>query len=434
MNRQNEQIERFGQILREGYREQDETLSKNTQLKDIVVGFAVDRSTNIRKPRILLATGLTAAVVAAAAIILIVATASRTTALSFYIDHSMETAQAGSWIRADADEHHNIHFSDGSAISVSPKTETRIAAADSEQVIVDLNRGALKLKVTPKRNNKWTVRAGPYQVKVVGTRFSVQWQADEAVFSVQVTRGKVSVYGPGIDANGIFVAAGSQLKAEGQTNVVSVGAVPPQNAVSSEGSVCPTGSNTSSLQQKTPTKDGSTSVTDSAETTKSNRTSQPLSRTWQQLAKAKQYRQALRVAQELGVSKLAATLSADNLWLLATTARYSSSDADAIDLFVTYRKRFSTTAKSRTAAYLIAEQFFNAQGDAVRAKQWFATYLKESPNGALHEEALGHLMKTSVQLGQNTDARNYAASYLQQYPDGNFSKQAYSILAKSVVY
>jgi outer membrane protein assembly factor BamD (BamD/ComL family) len=54
----------------------------------------------------------------------------------------------------------------------------------------------------------------------------------------------------------------------------------------------------------------------------------------------------------------------------------------------------------------------------VQAAEWFSTYLKEQPGGALAREALGRLIEAYQAAGDRVSARAAAERYLKSYPDG----------------
>jgi hypothetical protein len=72
----------------------------------------------------------------------------------------------------------------------------------------------------------------------------------------------------------------------------------------------------------------------------------------------------------------------------------------------------------------IAADQLGAGGEALR---WFEEYLREAPNGALREQALGRSLEL-VRHGDPARAHRAAQRYLAEYPGG-----AYAALAKKVV-
>ena len=60
---------------------------------------------------------------------------------------------------------------------------------------VFLESGHARVHVTHRPRARWTVEAGPYSIRVVGTEFDVQWSANEEMFDVQLHKGAIIVWG-----------------------------------------------------------------------------------------------------------------------------------------------------------------------------------------------------------------------------------------------
>ncbi len=65
------------------------------------------------------------------------------------------------------------------------------------------------------------------------------------------------------------------------------------------------------------------------------------------------------------------------------------------------------------AAFRLGQSAKGAQ-----AAEWFSTYLKEQPGGALAREALGRLIEAHQAAGDPISGRAAAERYLKSYPDG----------------
>lgn len=416
METRNQQAKRFGQILEAGYRRRDARDAAAFDLRDAVIQMTVDGAAPGRK-RYLIASGIVAA--AAAAFLIVMLPGLSVGSFGFYVGGAAEQADLGELVRTGAKEKNVVRFTDGSRFEVGAKTEARIVEADADRVTVDLNTGTLQLNVVPGKQHLWTVRAGPYAVQVVGTQFGVDWDSGAAKLMVEVTRGRVLVRGPGIDARGIYVAAGRLLRAEQETGLVAYGpaselrdtdlapesvADAPKTTVADENDAEPRPVVTTNSDKRAP------------------------HQTWKSLVQKKQYKAALAAAKKMGLDKLGHTLSSDELWSLATAARYAGASKEAVMMFEAHRNRFSNSPRSKTAAYLLAVLALDQQGDTHAAKQWLETYLREAANGSLDEEALGRLMRLNARMGQDSAARRHAAAYLEKYPKGHFSEQARSIL------
>ncbi len=340
--------------------------------------------------------------------------------VSFLVDNGARPSSIGQWLRTKADERCRIRFSDGSGIEIKERTETRIVEADTKRVIVDLNGGGMYFHVSQDRGNQWTVRAGPFQVFVVGTRFTVHWDANSSAFRVDVAKGNVRVMGPGISADGVSVTAGNILKGNAETGVIAFG--PDEKLRNAEVTV---------RRNETP---GGVQK-DTVETTESLSSSAPRPepseaqvQNWKRLSAAGKYREAFRAADESGWRALGRTIPEKELWLLANTARYAEKSDAARSLFALYRSRFSKNPKSHTAAYLAGLTAALEPGGEEEAVTWLETYLREGPKEASDEEVRGRLMHLLVEVGRTADARRLAADYLRRYPGGPFTERAQRLL------
>ena len=73
------------------------------------------------------------------------------------------------------------------------------------------------------------------------------------------------------------------------------------------------------------------------------------------------------------------------------------------------------------------EDQFAADAAAVN---WFRTYLKERPNGALAREASGRLLEALSRSGDRSGAERAAESYLARYPSGQHAAFARQLLGR----
>ena len=98
---------------------------------------------------------------------------------------------------------------DGSQVSLASRSELQVRGNQASRVALSLKRGQVMCDVTHRAERKFTVVAGDVEVRVVGTKFSVQTTSgDNPRVEVSVLRGVVEVVSkrrPGIVAR---VAAG----------------------------------------------------------------------------------------------------------------------------------------------------------------------------------------------------------------------------------
>ena len=424
MDRDEKRAAEIGRLLDVGMKPYDAADAEHASLQVAVIDTTKLHRRPKRGKRI-------AAMVAAAVVILAVggaltATYGRSTGVSFYVEDGIGEvpAEVGHWLRTKTDERREVRFSDGSGIQIHAETETRIAQADREAVTVDLNRGSLAVHVTPHRGNRWTVRAGPFEVFVVGTRFTVGWDAARSRLDLNVATGRVRVRGPGIVADGVFVDAGNALQGDGETGVIAFG---PDESLRNANLLRDTASDTESpapelTADATPISVPSVEEDDNTVSARAMKAAE--TPRWKQYSLEKRFSEALALAKTRNLGRLSNTLPEKDLWLLASTARYARDAGSAALLFTTFRKRFAQSTERATAAYLLGLQATNTGGRRQEAIRWFETYLSEAPNGPLAEAALSRLIRLHQTSGARQKAARLSSEYLARFPAGPFAEQA----------
>ncbi len=127
--------------------------------------------------------------------------ALRTPALSYEVAHGLEGQDGLVFGSRDT----RIQFSDGSEVTLTPGSETRVTDLDPRGGRVHVNRGAVHVAIARKPGASWWVEAGPYTVRVTGTAFDVRWVEGEQRFELEMEHGSVVVTGP-------FTGAGISLR------------------------------------------------------------------------------------------------------------------------------------------------------------------------------------------------------------------------------
>ena len=77
----------------------------------------------------------------------------------------------------------------------------------------------------------------------------------------------------------------------------------------------------------------------------------------------------------------------------------------------------------------MGEMALSLSKDSFEARRLFSAYLEIANNGDLREEALGHLMKINLSLGDRESAKRVAVQYLRQYKGGIYSERASAVVA-----
>jgi TolA-binding protein len=135
--------------------------------------------------------------------------------------------------------------------------------------------------------------------------------------------------------------------------------------------------------------------------------------TWRALEASGKYAEAVKTAERRGLSSVYLGGAADDLLALARAARFAGRMDVAREALTACRARFSGSQQAAMSAFLLGRSASGAQ-----AAQWFSTYLKEQPGGALAREALGRLIEAYQAAGDRVSSRAAAERYLKSYPDG----------------
>ncbi|HXK19771.1 MAG TPA: hypothetical protein VNG33_18295, partial [Polyangiaceae bacterium] len=241
--------------------------------------------------------------------------------------------------------------------------------------------------------SSWRVAAGPYEVEAIGTEFVVDWVSGrDKPLRVTVSEGTVAVRGPAFGGTR-FVSAHQMVEVSTQDSAsASVTPTPPSpvavEALSPEAEVAPDDPSASTPHAR----------------------SEP---SWRALEASGKYADAVKAAERRGLSGIYQAGSADDLLALSRAARFAGRMEVAREALMACRARFSGTAQATMSAFLLGRWASGAQ-----AADWFSTYLREQPSGALAREALGRLIEAYQAAGDRVSARATAERYLKSYPDG----------------
>jgi hypothetical protein len=275
------------------------------------------------------------------------------------------------------------------------------------------------------RDTHWTVLAGPYQVRVTGTRFRAGWDPATETFDLVMEEGAVVVSGPLVQ-HGRVCTAGERLRASPRDGRLelrspkssslepSPAAVPP----SSEAAL-PAPADAPAANTPAPEAPGALASARGA----ASASAPPAESTWRALFAASKYKEAFAAADRAGFANEIARASTADLLALADVARYGGRPAEAREALVAARSR---GARGRSA-FLLGKVAADQGGSPGEAVTWFETYLREEPGGPLAEQALGRVME--LRRRDPAVARSVAERYLAAYPHGAYSTLAQRLLA-----
>jgi transmembrane sensor len=319
----------------------------------------------------------------------------------------------GEWIAAPAGGV-PLAFSDGSELSLAEGTRARMAEIGADGAHVVVESGRVSAHVTKRSDARWRLSFGPFDVNVTGTRFDVDWNAERQELSVVLREGSVMVGGC-VLGDGRPVTAGETLRAScaerryevRPSSAPALAKVEPKRDAASD---APKNEPSEALPRSVP--------------------AAPAAPTWQALARAGKFSEALAGARARGFAAECASSSEAELRLLADTARLAGDARGAVQAFSALRRRFPGGAHSAFAAFELGRLHFDQLGAYDEAVRWLNTYLSEQPSGRLAREALGRLMEAETKSGNASGARRTAELYLSRYPSGPHQKLARSLSAR----
>jgi ferric-dicitrate binding protein FerR (iron transport regulator) len=440
-----EQIEqlgaRVGRALGEGPDEQRRALQRQALLHSLPAAGGQLRP--VRRPRLAVAAvaaGVAAAAVAAGVVLAVGAShwLSTPPPMEYWIGGGA-AAQAGEpgLVRSARDRTVPIFFSDGSQLDLRGATTARVVESSADRVQVDLRHGTLGARVRSRPRTRYRVVAGPFQVEDVGTVFEVRWDPVRTRLAVAVQEGVVMVGGGALAHRGVRLEAGMHLRVEGKdVHLTGPGAGPasaPARVPRDEPVPAPAPVTAPATAPARPNRRGAvprrrSPRRDVASPQRGAGPTPAAPSGWRRAYQEGDYRAAMRRARALGLSRLARERSSDELWKLASAARYTR-DAAAARLFLAaIRARFPGSRRARTAAYLLGLAAFELSADAPRAIRWFETYLREDPRGPLIEEAHGRLISACRRAGRPGPARRWARRYLARFGEGLYAGIAHAVL------
>jgi len=335
-------------------------------------------------------------------------------------------------IIAPADHAEDVTFSDGSRFTLSAGSMLRVRETDAHGAMVIVEEGQVDSAVRHTGTAHWSVFAGPYEVRVVGTRFSTAWDPARQRLSVVLHEGSVQVLGKGIDEL-VELKPGQRFESGGSEGKWFVTATDPSGSGPSGAESGATDKATPGPQPKgegvlngsvqTPASPavggaGRSAAGDSA----SLASGKP---SWSTLVASGKFEEVLEEASLQGEAACLGSCSIADLRALADAARYTGRFVLAERALSHLRS--TAPAEAPRAGFLLGSMN-EAQGRASAALEWYGRYLEEAPGGGLVAEARAGRMRALLALGQTDAAKAAARDYLRLHPAGVGANTARQIL------
>ena len=324
----------------------------------------------------------------------------------------------------------------GGRLTLAPKTNIQLSAADAWGATINLYDGAVTVEVNQAPGRVWQVVSGDYSVEAVGTIFHVR--RTTSVPEVRVDRGRVIVRGPGLPEEGVFVTAGHALPDAISAAVSNdderepVDRDPSESADTPRVPKPPASGTVQATRPNVPehaTPDISKGVARGGKGADSTGTAP---RPW-----IDSFRRAVK---EGDTAKALHTLPGDfpdGSYKLSAQDYLDAGDilrsgADRSRVERTYLKACDVGPKSRACSVAVIRRAINAAalGHQNQAITLATQYLNEWPDGALAREALGRRMKWQWKAGQRAEAVADAKDYLRRFPSGSLAQFARDITAE----
>lgn len=359
----------------------------------------------------------------------------------------------GPYISAPATTPVTVAFSDGSSLEAGPGARLRVEEARVTGARVFVERGTTRVHVEHHASSSWNFLAGPFDVRVTGTRFELSWDPSTEAVDLRLLEGSVEVRGPFAEAP-IAVRTGQRFRADLATRSMTVidaaAAEPTRGAARPAASTAASSSDTgSAIAAASPLPAASANdpndgarpepaAHNEAEPKAATR-SEPTARaaptalvseSWPVLVARGQFETVVAKASERGASECERACSASDLRALADAARYTGRSGMAESALLSLRRRFGTSGESRSAAFLLG-RVEEARGATAAAERWYDTYLREVPAGELAAEALAGKMRTVLASEGRAAAAPLATQYLARYPNGVHAESARGILGQA---
>ncbi|MBW2525932.1 MAG: FecR domain-containing protein [Deltaproteobacteria bacterium] len=338
--------------------------------------------------------------------------------VSFQVGSPAQPGEVGEWVAAGDDGSTELRFSEGSTVTLDSGTRARITALTPQGATVVVERGAVRATVVHEtEETRWAVQAGPFTVHVVGTTFLAEWDPDQEALRVVVDEGAVLASGPLLTPPR-RVSAGERLTVSVRQEHMALVKLPDAGTdLAAAPAACAPCAQPE--PEAPPEADGEGGASPGAPAVVDSGPS------WRKLAAAGKHKQAMALLEQEGFESHVARASAEELRTLADVARFSGHSGRAEQALLELRRRYGGGGSS---AFVLGRLAL-ARGASGQAVQWFETYLSESPNGPLAEQALGRIFDIQ-RHGKPETARRAAKRYLARYPRGAYASLARSVLAR----
>jgi transmembrane sensor len=332
-------------------------------------------------------------------------------ATSFHVGES-HAGRLGDLIEAMDGRPTPLQFSEGSRLLLHEGGKLRVLSFDAEAARVLVEDGVLDVSVAHQKSRKtrWDFEAGPYRVKVTGTKFRMAFHSRSQHFTLSTEEGQV-VVSDGCQQTSRTVSAGENV----DLTCPPVREEPPSVGHAGTSAPAPAEAPPQPEQEAARERTRPAVHTDAA---------------WRGLLESGRLSEGLAAAKHQGLQRVCRLAMAQELLTLADAGRLFGSAADAIAPLRVLRQRFPGSTDAATAAFRLGLIAYEKQHAYAEAAQWFEIYMRDQPSGPLMGDSFGRLMQARSRAGDTQRARLDAQQYLRRFPEGPYALEARGILSK----
>lgn len=299
------------------------------------------------------------------------------------------TATTSGWERATlqtASDRLDVDLHDGSRLELARETRLFLAEAEATAVEVSLERGRVVCDVVPNAARRFSVSAQGIEVRVTGTRFSVERSEDGHKVTVNVERGSVEVFVFGREVRRL--GAGETWSLDDR----EVAAAP----------------NPDTPNPDTPNPDTSVEPSPGANTGASSGIA----------SNGAEPDEAVDTSPKSPSAPSDEALTAKDLLERANQARRDGDAAAAASDYRRLIEQFPSDGRAGLAAFELGRLRMDRLGDLPGAVQALKQAVSLAPGSGFREDAMARLVRAYDALGRRDECRRARQQYLAAFPSG----------------
>jgi tetratricopeptide (TPR) repeat protein len=294
-----------------------------------------------------------------------------------------------------------VRLEDGSRVQLAPESQLQLSANRPDAVELELRAGSARFEVTHQRARRFAVKAGPAEVRVIGTRFELSRVRTAAGLEVRVAVAEGTVEVARTDQ------AGSEPHRIQRGETWSV-LIPAREPTASPQPVARVAEPAEAAAAAEPADEGAAEAAiagDSADPTEA-------------IEPAAGARKAGRARRAAGEPAEAGDAAAAEVFRRGNLARRAGRMREAADAYAALLARHPGDARAGLAAFELGRIRMDALDDEAGAIQALERSLTAGPGASFHEDALARIVVAQDALGRNAACTRARERYLAAYPTG----------------